>query len=91
MLEIKQNSDLNSQINSIEENNKIKNNNNFENNNNLHNNISSSYNAAINNPNVIQLIEFGYNPIYSRRIFLYYHPQNVDDALDYLNNDNGII
>jgi len=90
MLEIKQNSDLNSQINS-EENNKIKNNNNYENNNNLHNNISSSYNAAINNPIVMQLIEFGFDPIYSSRIFLYYHPQNVDDALEYLNNVNGII
>ena len=66
---------------------------NNENNNNsiLNNNINSSYNAAMNNEIVLQLIELGYNSLYSTRIFIYYHPQNIDEALNYLNIDNGII
>ena len=45
----------------------------------------------INNPIIEQLIEFGFNPLYSKRIFIYYHPQNVEDALDYLSFEDGII
>ena len=71
----------------------INNINNENNNNNsiLNNNINSSYNAAMNNEIVLQLIELGYNSLYSTRIFIYYHPQNIDEALNYLNMDNGII
>ena len=48
-------------------------------------NISSSINSNnINNSIINQLNEFGYNPLYSKRIFLYYHPQNIEDALNYL-------
>ena len=53
------------------------------------NNISSSINEAMNNPIVLQLIEFGFNPIYSQRIFIYYHPKNIDDAMEYLSQKNG--
>ena len=44
-----------------------------------------------NNPIIIQLIEFGINPIFCKRIFLFYHPTNIDDALDYLSYKNGQI
>ncbi len=67
----------------------IKNNN--ENNDIFNKNISSSYNSIFNNPILAQLIEFGFNPIYSSRIFLYYHPGNIEEALDYLDINNGII
>ena len=43
------------------------------------------------NPILIQLIEFGYNPIYSRRIIQYFHPQNFEDALEYFLTENDII
>ena len=43
------------------------------------------------NPIVIQLIEFGYNPIYSRRVFHYLHPEDLEEALNYMSVDNGII
>ena len=43
------------------------------------------------NPILIQLIEFGYNSIYSRRIIQYFHPLNIEDALEYLSIQNGII
>ena len=66
----------------------IKNNN--ENNDIFNKNISSSYNSVFNNP-ISQLIEFGFNPIYSSRIFLYYHPGNIEEALDHLDINNGII
>ena len=46
---------------------------------------------SLDNPILIQLIEIGYNPIYSRRIIYYFHPQNIDDALEYLSTKNGII
>ena len=44
-----------------------------------------------NNPIITQLIEFGVNPTYSKRIFQIYHPTNIDDALDYLSYENGKI
>ena len=43
------------------------------------------------NPIITQLIEFGVNPTYSKRVFHFYHPTNIDDALDYLTYENGII
>ena len=64
----------------------------FSNNrNSIDSNIYSSTNSTMNNPFVIQLIELGIPPIYSKRIFLFYHPSNFDDALDYLSFENGII
>ena len=65
--------------------------NNNENINHSNNNISFSYNAAINNPITVQLIQFGFNPIYSYRVFSYFHPQNFEEALDYLLTNNGIV
>ena len=66
--------------------------NSFQNNNiNLSSNIINISNNNIISPIINQLIEFGFNPLYSRRIFLYYHPQSVEDALEYLSLENGVI
>ena len=58
-------------------------------------NLSTNNNNISNNniisPIINQLIEFGFNPLYSQRIFLYYHPQSVKDALEYLSLENGVI
>ena len=61
------------------------------NNNPINNSIYSSTNSVINNPIVMKLIESGIEPKYSKRIFHYYHPSNIDDALNYLILENGII
>ena len=55
------------------------------------NNISSSTNTVMDNPIIFQLIEFGIDPVYSKRLILYNHPRDIDDALDYLSTKNGII
>ena len=80
-------------IESIPSINIINNNNNNNNNinNSQNNNINLSINSAMNNPIVLQLIEFGFNPVYSQRIFNYLHPNNIEEALDYLSFQNGII
>ena len=44
-----------------------------------------------NNPIITQLIEFGINPTYSKRLFHFYHPTTIDDILDYLAYENGKI
>ena len=47
----------------------------------LNNEIRSSIFAstiAETNPIVIQLQEFGYNPVYSRRLFYYLHPEDLE-------------
>ena len=54
------------------------------------NSIFTSRNAEI-NPIVIQLEEFGYDNIYSRRVFYYLHPENLEEALNYMAVENGII
>ena len=69
---------------------KINNSINLENDN-INNNLSFSFNNAINNPIVSQLVEFGFNQLYSTRLLLYYHPNNIEEALDYLNINNGIM
>ena len=33
---------------------------------------------------VIQLCEFGYDSVYSRRVFYYLHPEDIEEALNYL-------
>ena len=43
------------------------------------------------NPIVIQLQQFGYDKIYSRRVFYYLHPENLEEALNYMAIENGII
>ena len=45
----------------------------------------------IDNPILFQLIEFGIEPKYSKRILQYFHPQNIDEALDYLETKNGVV
>ena len=40
---------------------------------------------------VIQLIELGYDKIYSRRVFYYLHPEDIEEALNYMDIENGII
>ena len=54
-------------------------------------NLSNDSLDNINNPIISQLIELGFNPLYSRRLFLYNHPSNIEEALDYLAFQNGII
>ena len=43
------------------------------------------------NPIVVQLQNFGYNKIYSRRVFYYLHPEDLEEALNYMAIENGII
>ena len=79
-----------------EEENNIQTDSQFVNNNNEINNINNrsklfQSTIAQDNPIVIQLTEFGYDPIYSRRVFHYLHPQNLDEALNYMAINNGII
>ena len=60
--------------------------------NNINNDISLSTNSTtINNEIVNQLIEFGYKPIYSKRIFQFFHPNNIEEALNYLLKEDGKI
>ena len=61
--------------------------------NDIENNIqNNSINLSqIRNPIYEQLIEFGYNPIYSKRIIQYFHPRDVEEALDYLSINQGVI
>ena len=63
------------------------------NNRNNSNNRRSIYQSRLveNNPIVVQLIEFGYSKIYSRRVFYYFHPEDLEEALNYMSVDNGII
>jgi len=56
--------------------------------------IERSINVSINaelNQIVIQLQEFGYDKIYSRRVFYYLHPEDLEEALNYMAIENGII
>ena len=57
----------------------------------LENNNYSSTTLSNENPIITQLIEFGINKIYSKRIFSYIQPQNIDEVLDYLSYNDGII
>ena len=43
------------------------------------------------NPIINQLEEFGYNKIYSRRVFYYLHPEDLEEALNYMAIENDII
>ena len=43
------------------------------------------------NPIVIKLCEFGYDSAYSRRVFHYLHPEDLEEALNYMAIENGII
>ena len=58
------------------------------------NQIGRSINESIDaelNKIVIQLQEFGYDKIYSRRVFYYLHPEDLEEALNYMAIENGII
>ena len=35
--------------------------------------------------------EFGYDIIYSRRVFYYLHPEDLEEALNFMAIENGII
>ena len=59
-------------------------------NNQIKQSIHKSINVEI-NPLVIQLKEFGYDNIYSRRVFYYLHPEDIEEALNYMSIENGII
>jgi len=47
--------------------------------------------SIMNNEIISQLIEFGYSSLYSKRIFQYYHPNDVQEAIDYLSFEDGKI
>ena len=66
----------------------IENQNNVSNNNELMNLSTYSIN---NNPIVSDLVKLGYNYLYSKRLVSYFHPNNLDTALDYLFEINGKI
>ena len=53
-------------------------------------NKRSIYASAIaeTNPIVMQLKELGYNNIYSRRVFHYLHPEDLEEALNYMSIEN---
>ena len=72
----------------MNEQNNLQNNN--ENNNN-DNNMILSTNSTKNNPIVNTLIEIGFDPAYSKRIFKYFHPENIEVAIEYLSIENGFI
>ena len=56
-------------------------------------NKSNIFNSIIaeENPIVLQLKEFGYDNVYSRRVFFYLHPEDLEEALNYMAIENGII
>ena len=43
------------------------------------------------NPILVQLIEFGYNPLYSKRIIQLLHPRDIEEAIEYFSINNKII
>ena len=43
------------------------------------------------NPIVMQLREMGFNNIYARRVFHYLHPEDLEEALNYMSTENEII
>ena len=60
----------------------------------INNEIKNSIMESVieeNNPIVNQLIEFGYDKIYSRRVFHYLHPEDLEEALNYMAIENNII
>ena len=60
----------------------------------INNDIKSSLFKSIvveTHPIVIQLEEFGYDRIYSRRVLYYLHPEDLEEALNYMSIENGII
>ena len=56
----------------------------------MSNNEIRSNNLSL-NPIIIQLCEFGYDRVYSRRVFHYLHPEDLEEALNYMAIENGII
>ena len=53
--------------------------------------ISNISNIDQMNPMILQLTEFGFDNIFSRRVFHYLHPEDIDEALNYMAKENGII
>ena len=52
----------------------------------------SSLSQSITNISILsRLIEFGYEKISSQRMIQYFHPQDIDEALDYFSQLDGII
>ena len=56
------------------------------------NNNSKIFNQSIsNNPIMDQLVDFGYNKIFSKRLVQYLIPQDIEEALDYFSKSKDII
>ena len=60
-------------------------------NNSKNNSLNVSNYSEMNNEIVLKLKEFGYDPIFSKRIVVYFQPQDIEEALDYLSFENGLI
>ena len=67
------------------------NNTNNENNEEEKNSVNLSQSISLNNSIINQLIDLGINEKYAKRIFLYYHPLDLYEALDYFYSNDGII
>ena len=52
---------------------------------------NSNLSSEETNPIVIKLCEFGYDSVFSRRVFHYLHPEDLEEALNYMAIENGII
>ena len=55
------------------------------------NSVNLSQSNSLNNSILNQLTDLGINPIYAKRIYKYYHPLDLYEALDYFYSNNGII
>ena len=55
------------------------------------NSVNLSQSISLNNSILNQLIDLGINQTYAKRIFKYYHPLDLYEALDYFYSNDGII
>ena len=53
--------------------------------------LNNDLSSVETNPIIMQLREFGYDSVYSRRVFYYLHPEDLEEALNYMDIENGII
>ena len=47
--------------------------------------------SEIDNPIINRLLEFGYNYKLSKKLITYLNPPNIEQAIEYLSEENGII
>ena len=75
---------------------------NFQEQNNINNNlIDEDNNKSINNisiyldseiiPIIEQLVEMGFNKLFSQRLLAFYHPRTLEEAMNYFLKEQGIV